>query len=744
MADKNFLLGHGERLTKKIPPPAGGGPKTDVYSFTEANERLLPKLAHVTAAASELPAAACPHDEAVVSLVLHPAYMAKSYHPGQFLRAANLHQVGSRQCIVQPEKVTRQTEAETWETTELFVSGPRRAIKRLSTDIARWNPESKLAKELIRFEDIRFPSPAERIQPVQPDVETPLLEIALHSSADYVLDGFANYMRSLDLDAKVLEEAMTNLLTLGDLTFVPIRVPRALLKRVAQFSFLRVLREMPRLRSFQPIVRIAPGYQIGEIPKTPPIDKSLKVAIIDGGITAVAGLDHYVTNYETAGIGTANAAAIDHGTAVTSAFLFGPIIAGQSLSQPYAKVDHYRVLDGEADGQDEGYTVLRRVLPILESKKYEFINVSLGPDLPIEDTEVHPWGVAFDLHLHDGNTLATVAVGNSGELDHASGNARIQPPSDSVNVLSVGAADCRTGGWKRAPYSSIGPGRRPGYVKPDLLAFGGVPNQPFLALDAQNLSTAIPVCGTSFASPLALRTAVGVRAHFGSVMSPAAVKAMMIHCCEAGNTPRRECGWGRIPDSIDEMVLCGPGTVRIMYTGDLSAGQWLRVPIPVPAVQIQGKVTIRATMCFFSPVDPRHPANYTQSGLEITFRPHEEHLSKKGVLPKSSPFFSENKYYAYEDEYLTELERRTELHKWETVVHGERTLYGSSLNNPCFDVHYQTRQGGAAHFNREKFAYALIVTVMAPKEPEIYDRVLQRYRTQLEPLKPIIELPLTV
>ena len=66
----------------------------------------------------------------------------------------------------------------------------------------------------------------------------------------------------------------------------------------------------------------------------------------------------------------------------------------------------------------------------------------------------------------------------------------------------------------------------------------------------------------------------------------------------------------------------------------------------------------------------------------------------------------------------------------------------SSLKEPFFDVHYQTRQAGKAVRGSEKIHFALIITVEALKVADLYDRVVQRYRTQLEPLRPIIEIPI--
>ncbi|WP_404873279.1 S8 family serine peptidase, partial [Klebsiella pneumoniae] len=76
--------------------------------------------------------------------------------------------------------------------------------------------------------------------------------------------------------------------------------------------------------------------------------------------------------------------------------------------------------------------------------------------------------------LSDGETLMTIAVGNNGEMDKESGNARIQVPADSVNGLSIGAANSTDSNkWARSSYSAMGPGRSPGVIKPDLVTFGG-------------------------------------------------------------------------------------------------------------------------------------------------------------------------------------------------------------------------------------------------------------------------------
>ncbi|MDR1423865.1 MAG: S8 family serine peptidase [Azoarcus sp.] len=112
-------------------------------------------------------------------------------------------------------------------------------------------------------------------------------------------------------------------------------------------------------------------------------------------------------------------------------------------------------------------------------------------------------------------------------MDRLSGNARVQVPSDCVNALAVGATNDIGEGWARASYSAIGPGRSPGVVKPDLMAFGGDGDKYFHVLSPGKTPSLAPQRGTSFASPYLLRNAVGIRAILGAALSPLAIKALL-------------------------------------------------------------------------------------------------------------------------------------------------------------------------------------------------------------------------
>jgi hypothetical protein len=78
----------------------------------------------------------------------------------------------------------------------------------------------------------------------------------------------------------------------------------------------------------------------------------------------------------------------------------------------------------------------------------------------------------------------------------------------------------------------VGPGRSPGFVKPDLVAFGGSTAWPFLVLRATDAPKIEPTGGTSFAAPSVLRMGTGVRAHLGPSLESLAIRALLIHCAE--------------------------------------------------------------------------------------------------------------------------------------------------------------------------------------------------------------------
>lgn len=728
----NFLLGFGERLTEPISSiPRNPGEKANPYTVEQARERLVPQLETVAADVARLPDAACPRDETVAAITLHPEFLAKSYYPAGLLEQHGLRAVGSRPAKVVPERWAKQDEPALSTTTEIFVAGDRRRFSAWAEELAS---QPQVSGDIVRIELVRLPTPAERLRSL-PDESRVLLEVALHANehraSDYIVAGFEDYLVELGAEGQFDKRIYA-----GGLCFLPVYVSQDRLHDVAQFSFLRVAREIPTIRPIdpEPFTRgSVPGFPV-VLPDIDPVDPELRVAVFDGGLGGEQ-LDRWASPIDGNGVGAAPAGFTEHGTAVTSALLFGSL-EPERVNRPYAYVDHYRVIDDKAaEDPIELYDVLARIQEVLSTRRYQFFSLSIGPDLPIEDDEVHSWTSVLDDYLSDGHTLATLAVGNNGEQDRVSNNARVQVPADCVNALGIGASDRRAEDWRRATYSALGPGRSPGVVKPDLVAFGGSALQPFHVIDNGGVSR--PVCGTSFASPSTMRMALGVRAHLGSRLDPLAIKAILIHGANPAQHDRLEVGWGLLPNDLENLIVCDSDEVRILYQGELTPAKYLRARLPLPSGQLSGLVTISATFCFASAVDPQDPSNYTRSGLDIWFRPHAENFSNDEALhPKTKPFFRAS-------DYDKEKDLRADAHKWETVLSKSLRMQARGLKDPVFDVHYNARMSGGPNMSADKVRYALVITVKAPRNKDIYDRVVQTYAGQLQALAPVIEIPIT-
>lgn len=175
---------------------------------------------------------------------------------------------------------------------------------------------------------------------------------------------------------------------------------------------------------------------------------------------------------------------------------------------------------------------------------------------------------------------------------------------------------------------------------------------------------------------------------------------------------------------------------RIIYQGELRPGKFLRAPVPLPPGPLRGNVTLSATFCYASPVDPQDSNSYTKAGLSITFRPNADRRKPKAQYAASQTFFPAA-------QWRSEAEQRADLHKWETVLHACNTYRGSSLKEAVFDVHYNAREAGGPVSGAERIRYALVVTVHAPRHADLYEQVLEAH-TVLRALEPVISLPLSV
>jgi len=68
-------------------------------------------------------------------------------------------------------------------------------------------------------------------------------------------------------------------------------------------------------------------------------------------------------------------------------------------------------------------------------------------------------------------------------------------------------------------------------------------------------------------------------------------------------------------------------------------------------------------------------------------------------------------------------------------------MQGRSLSNPVFDIHYNARLEGRNFAPGQKLPYALVVSVKAKGVADLYNQIVRKYAARLEPLRPVLEVP---
>lgn len=741
--EHNFLLGKGEKLTTKVDVPQGGGPKNPPYEFSKAKKRMAEKLQTTTTTLNSIPSRACPDEEVVAVMTLHPRYVAKSDFPEDLLKNTGLRSVGTRPKKIKPDSWGIKKHPQEAFTEQIFVAGKKESFQSWLNNLSAWDEETPGALTITQIEDLSPFKQEDKLRGMPEHKGEAVFEVVLHNlGRQQILQEFAAYAKSIGADP-IIDRART----INGLTFVPVRCEVSLAKDLAAFTFVRVARGMPAIRPYPSALTRSSGNFPVDLPTEDPFSQEFRAVIFDGGLPASLNLSKWVKYIEPGGIGAPNPKLVEHGLGVTSAFLFGPLSRGVPLRRPFCPVDHVRVLDSKKTNDLEYLDVLDRILNHLDTNKgqYQFINISLGPNFAAEDDDVNQWTSSLDQRFCSDQIIATIAVGNDGHLDDGLKLNRIQPPSDGVNILAVGACDSTKHNWKRASYSCVGPGRSPGYVKPDGVAFGGSDDSPFMILAASSKPQATPNAGTSFASPYVLGCAAGTKSLAGSELSPLAIRALLIHRAEQKKHSRKEVGWGLLETSPNLLMTCEDHEAMVVYQGELAVGQHLRAAIPLPTGDIKGMVTLRATLAIAPDVDPENPGAYTRGGLEVSFRPDSrkfrkvEEGEKQPAHAKTVSFFSGTKLFSKGEFRLKE-----EGFKWEPCLRHEQKMRGGSLYQPCFDIWFHHREGGAAMREPKPLPFTLVVSLTAPKEKDLYNRVVRTYAQVLVPLRPKIQIPVTV
>lgn len=715
---KNFIIGYGETLTRSVEIKSGSGPKAHPYSFAEARQRLVSDLTRIIEDIDTKPKQQCANGEVVIKFIQHPSYLAKSYYPTQLFKKYGVKDVGSKPVKVKPRRWAVKRHPDEGLASCVFVAGNKAKFEAMLNSVAHDDLPAATQKLIMSIEQVSSISAVEKIKSIEQDTPNLKLEVVLHAEAvdTQVRRSFAGYVDLLggEVDWKRSK-------SVGGLTFLPVSISKGLESELAEFSHLRALRSMPKLRFNRPDAIRATINEEFQLPKHYPLKNDFNVCIFDGGIGAENLIKPWVTEFIPPDVKNTHPSLLTHGGEVCSSYLFGPFDKGsKSFQSPYTNVDIVRVLSPD-DTDPDLFDVLTRIENTLKEKNYKYVNLSLGPRLPVEDDDVHVWTSVIDSLLQDGHCLATVAVGNDGDLE--GDYARIQPPSDMVNCFAVGSSSTNDENWSRATYSCKGPGRSPGVIKPDGVIFGGSESDLFKVYSPQTHSI-IGTQGTSYAAPYALRVAAGIDAITDFELSTSAIKALMIHHSDRKSNDMKDVGWGRLPSSPEEVIECKEDEATIVYQGELKPSQHLRIPIPIPEGADCKWIHLKATFCFNAKVDPEHPLHYTRSGLVVSFRANEENVKEGAEHAETKTFFSVGNLYESEEEL------REDAHKWETCISRSQRFKKATLSAPVFDVKYHAREkGGDPDGLKLPLSYSLILSIRAEGETETYNMVLQQNQT---------------
>ena len=159
-------------------------------------------------------------------------------------------------------------------------------------------------------------------------------------------------------------------------------------------------------------------------------------------------------------------------------------------------------------------------------------------------------------------------------------------PTETVRGLSIGALNCPGGPQLSdtpARYSRRGPGLQVG-IKPDLVHYGG--SAPLVAGQTTGLTTtkadgtAVQVCGTSYAAPLAARTLAELDQSTSNFLAPRTLRAFAIHHSDTPepltkrglkDLARQFTGFGKLV-SAAEMLETPDHCITLVFEGSLPKG----------------------------------------------------------------------------------------------------------------------------------------------------------------------------
>lgn len=751
MDEKLPLLAHGEEYIESVSKRTGWGEKAYPYTFETAKARILSDMDELLSDIKEN--AGMYMTEKVICIRMAPKFEAKSYVPVPLIEAS----AGEARIIGGRKYAIDDSRSDARKAKLYYCRSNDSGLKQIFSEMqsGRRDRQDKWRHTLQSIFSINLMAPEEKVMGFPDGWEDGSVEFVLHPlGITDTEDAIRRFLKISGLDAdrvsiKTYEEG---------LTFVGCRATCKQIEAVSGFNPLRSVH--PVWEYDEQVLRSMPIE--GPEPAQDKSKPKIVVGAFDSGIdVANPYFQGFADNIDLAENEIRN---YRHGNSVAGALLYGSIVEqkGEYLQHPPVYVKMFRVFpeDEKNITSPEGKLGLYETIDHIEETVTNFpeihlYNLSIGPHMPILDDEINRFTYVLDrLTYQSGeygeNILFAAACGNDGQEDEN----RIQPPSDMVNGLGVGAHTYNALDEPcYAKYSCVGPGREGAKIKPDVLAFGGDVGRPFISVDLAHGHIG-QFIGTSYSAPFALHI-IGEMLAATKGLSPHMARTLLIHNARPASTNHglytKEEGYGYVLLDAEQMLSCTDTRVTILYEGELAPAMTAKLPVFAPGINnIRGNVTITWTITTIVNPNIFDVDAYTGSAIEDSFYPHSQkytfHKGKEtkklnlldegaitevkrlidaGYSQAGMPDTKSPKTYKDEDEL-----RNQDL-KWDTVVKKTITMRGSSLYAPFIAVHAMNRDGTTD----ENIRYFMAVTIDVPRyQGSLYDEILRTY-PKLERIK---------
>ncbi|WP_191558090.1 S8 family peptidase [Brevundimonas aurantiaca] len=330
-------------------------------------------------------------------------------------------------------------------------------------------------------------------------------------------------------------------------------------------------------------------------------------------------------------------------------------------------------------------------------------------------------------------------------------NDGLLTPAESARNVAVAALNPpgHDGCLPFAPtrYSRRGPGLRAG-VKPDLAHVGGAGSQhPIIGHGLFSIlpdGTIIDGCGTSYASPLAAKTAAVLDHAIEGEVSRETLIGLLVHHSEMPKPlqskalapiARHMVGFG-MPPSADRILESGPNAITLVFASRIRRDQQInfRFAWPASLVGPGGKCRGRAKITLVStpPLDARFGSEFVRVNINATLQQEQAGGGWKGRL---EPLYLPSK----RESPAVEAELIEHDLKWSPVKVLAKTFpqgVGPSSNWRLF-VDYLTRAGEV--MPEDGVPFTAIVTISDPdaEQPVFTDmrQNLQALGTQIADIR---------